>query len=392
MATGRRGLSGFVLVRAAAIVAAALALGACSSLPDLPSLPDWVDPTSWFGPDVPDQTQADDDQSPDLSQMPQKPTASSSEEQQQVASSLASAGGNVQYSAQALRGGTEAAAPPPGPAAPAAQVAKAEQESLTANTPAPASRTAPEATAPVPPVPAPSEVASADEQPPAAATPPATPVEEPAPTPAGSSEAVPGAQPPVMAGNSLGFAASNAPPLDASVAEFVPSSIMASYARTAPVASAGNSTATGDVTLRAPAGAAVGNAVGGSVVASLGSLPSLPAVSDIYVGVPITSVVFSGNSTSLGANGRAQVVAAVSTYKAQSGQGYIRVVGHFSSAKGNMSDIRHMEYDFERSQARAKAVARELIRQGVPADKVLVSATGASGSAGQGGAEIFLQG
>lgn len=396
MATRRLGLSGFVVMRAAVVLATGLALCACSSLP---SVPGWADPTSWFGPDVPDQSQADNQQSPDLAQMPQRPSASSAQDQQQVANSLAAAGGKVQYSAQALRGGTEAVAPPPEPAASPAQVAKAE-EGAAAPSPTPA------ATASVPtprttasasvapqrqPVPGPTHVASTERPAPdVAPSPPAQTA-----LPSASAKAVPGAQPPVTATSSLGFQPSKAPPLNASVAEFVPRSIIASYARTAPVASAG-APAGGDVKLKAPSGTPSRKRTGDdSEVAKASNLPSVSGASGMYLGVPVTSVMFSGNSTVLGTQGRAQVRAAAAAYKAQGGQGYVRIVGHYTSAKGKMSDIRHMEYDFRRSQARAKAVARELIREGVPAEKVLISAVGGSGSTGSGannGAEIFLQG
>ena len=62
----------------------------------------------------------------------------------------------------------------------------------------------------------------------------------------------------------------------------------------------------------------------------------------------------------------------------------------------------HLQIIFEKSQQRANAVAQELIREGVPADKVLVEAVGDSqpvyyesmpkGEDGNRRAEIFLQG
>jgi outer membrane protein OmpA-like peptidoglycan-associated protein len=63
---------------------------------------------------------------------------------------------------------------------------------------------------------------------------------------------------------------------------------------------------------------------------------------------------------------------------------------------------RHLVVIFEKSQQRANSVAQELIRDGVPADKVLVEAVGDSqpvyyesmpkGEDGNRRAEIFLQG
>jgi flagellar motor protein MotB len=61
----------------------------------------------------------------------------------------------------------------------------------------------------------------------------------------------------------------------------------------------------------------------------------------------------------------------------------------------------HLELIFKKSQARANAVAHEIIREGIPADKVLVNAVGDSqpvyyesmpkGEEGNRRAEIFIQ-
>ena len=80
----------------------------------------------------------------------------------------------------------------------------------------------------------------------------------------------------------------------------------------------------------------------------------------------------------------------------------IRIVGHASSRTANMPVEKHLMVIFEKSQARANAVAKEIIRDGVPAARVLVEAVGDSqpiyyesmpkGDAGNRRAEIFLQG
>jgi len=77
------------------------------------------------------------------------------------------------------------------------------------------------------------------------------------------------------------------------------------------------------------------------------------------------------------------------------------VVGHSSSRTSNMPVEKHLIAIFQKSQARANAVAKELIREGVPASRVLVEAVGDSqpvyyesmpqGEAGNRRAEIFLQ-
>jgi len=96
------------------------------------------------------------------------------------------------------------------------------------------------------------------------------------------------------------------------------------------------------------------------------------------------------------------VRAAVERYKSGGGHGYIRVVGHSASRTPDMPVERHLEVILKKSQERADAVAKEIIREGVPAAKVLVDAVGDSqpvyyesmpkGEDGNRRAEIFLEG
>ena len=98
----------------------------------------------------------------------------------------------------------------------------------------------------------------------------------------------------------------------------------------------------------------------------------------------------------------AQVRAAAAAFKADGGQGTIRVIGHASSRTVNMPVEKHLVAIFAKSQARANAVAQDLIHQGIPAAKVLIDAVGDSqpvyyesmpkGEAGNRRAEIFVQG
>jgi outer membrane protein OmpA-like peptidoglycan-associated protein len=141
----------------------------------------------------------------------------------------------------------------------------------------------------------------------------------------------------------------------------------------------------------------------GAVVANFDSLQTASVAPSAYAdtsGLPPTAVVFFPHDTTiLSEEARAQVRAAVQTYQANGGQGFIRVVGHSSSGGGSMSAQRRLIWNFERSQARAKAVAQELIHEGIPANKVLVEAvgdqqpvaTGAQGEDSNRRAEIFLQ-
>jgi len=183
----------------------------------------------------------------------------------------------------------------------------------------------------------------------------------------------------------LGFKPSAAPPLDPSVGQFVSAPIVSRYRQTASLA---GPTATSAVPAVPPKGASRGSD-GGSVMANLSG------------GTPTAVVYFAGDGVALSKAAHAQIRAAVAAFKANGGQGSIRVVGHSSSRTGDMSVEKHLETIFAKSQARANAVAQDLIRQGVPASKVLIDAVGDSqpvyyesmpkGEAGNRRAEIFVQ-
>lgn len=134
--------------------------------------------------------------------------------------------------------------------------------------------------------------------------------------------------------------------------------------------------------------APVSNNARGASVADLNSVP--PSAMSGYSdgGAPSAVVAFSGDRTILNAEAKAQVHAAAAAFMQGGGQGFVRVVGHSASA-GSLSSERHMALNFEHSQARATAVARELIKDGVPADKVLVQTAGGEDTSAT--AEIFLQ-
>jgi outer membrane protein OmpA-like peptidoglycan-associated protein len=346
---------------------------------------------------------------PDLASVPEKPSGTTTpDEQRELADSLGADRSRTTYSADALRGGTEAAAAPPGaapepvavasaspppapiapaPAAPAAAVASSSGGTDTTPPPAP---TAPVSSAPMPAV--------ASSAPPSGGGKPAVPA-VPAMGPAGPTGDV-----------ALGFKPSTAPALDPSISQFVAQPIITRYQQTA--ANAGIATGTVAPTAGGPAvpplkrtGRAVGGpeAMTGSVVANLDALNDAPP--SVYANVngmpPAAVVMFPGDTTALSAAGRAQVRAAVDAFQARGGVGFIKVVGHSSSRTANMPVEKHLVEIFAKSQKRAQAVAAELIRQGVPASKVLVEAVGDSqpvyyesmpqGEDGNRRAEIFLQ-
>ena len=219
-----------LLAHIAAPVVLASALGACSSIPD------WVDPTGWFGSDSQVSSDQSGDattdaaQTPDLASIPPKPAPPSTpDEQQQVANSLTADRSQAQYSAEALQGGTEPVAPPPPPAS-----------ADTTATPAPAATTDNTPASETPP-------STADSSAPSAATPESAAQPLAAPDSSGTqlaSTESPATTAPAAASMATatarnaqpGFAPSHAPPLDPSVAQYVPQRILSRYQQTAAAA------------------------------------------------------------------------------------------------------------------------------------------------------------
>jgi outer membrane protein OmpA-like peptidoglycan-associated protein len=206
----------------------------------------------------------------------------------------------------------------------------------------------------------------------------------------------------------LGFRPSSAPPLDSNIGQFVPQPIIARYDQTA----AGAHIAQPQIASAAPAPRARstkamgGPEMSGAVVANLDAIQSAPQTQPAAYanpqGLPPNAVVFfPGDGTLLSAEGRLRIRAAVEEFKQRGGTGYIRVVGHSSSRTSNMPVEKHLEFIFNKSQDRANVVAQEMIKEGVPANRVLVEAVGDSqpvyyesmpkGEDGNRRAEIFLQ-
>jgi len=440
------------------VLAIALAAGTagCQTMSDL-------DPTGLIGGDeaVPEsqfptessqQAEADaNTTTPDLASIPARPAAPNTAAQANTAQQVTAAGGQAQYSADALRAGTDAAAPPPT----ASDVTATKQALASVNSPPPTASDAPPSASDVPPsasdapptASAPSAAAPAAAPPPrasgaaavapvavASAAPPPAPVRPaqsapPAPVPvqatpapiqsaamappSGGEPAVPAVPGTVrtrtaMANPSdadLGFRPSSAPPLNPGVAQWVSPPILAHYRQTAAQA--------GTAGTGMPAVPAVPSAGGrrdaamasGDVVANLDAVPGTPAGMSAAMngGVPPTEVIyFPGDSTALPKAAQAKVKEAAATFRARGGAGSIKVIGHASSRTGNMTVERHMEVIFQKSQARANAVAQALIKAGIPADRVQIEAVGDSqpiyyesmpkGEEGNRRAEIFVQG
>jgi outer membrane protein OmpA-like peptidoglycan-associated protein len=200
----------------------------------------------------------------------------------------------------------------------------------------------------------------------------------------------------------LGFRPSSAPPLNPGVAQWVSPPILAHYRQTAAQAGAAG---TGAPAVPAvPPTAGRGRGAGSDVVADLNAAPGTPAGMAAAMNggmAPMAIIYFPGDSTNLPAAARAKVREAVAAFQASGGAATVKVVGHSSSRTGNMPVERHLEVVFQKSQARASAVAAALIKAGVPADKVQIEAVGDSqpiyyesmpkGEQGNRRAEIYVQ-
>ncbi|MGN6517279.1 MAG: OmpA family protein [Rhizomicrobium sp.] len=412
------------LTRLGAVIAIAASLGACSVIPD------------WLGGDAgsssastdvtvppPDQSAAPADQSasadansngqfPELADTPDRPAApSTADDQKKVADSLAADRNQQQYSTDALKAGDETAAPPPGAAPPPDEVAQVHTGSKSSATDTTEDTSSPDDSAAPPP--------GSDASAATAGTPAATPAAAPtttvasasAPPPPGAQPAVPassvnGAQSVAMSDAALGFQPSKAPPLDASVAQFVPMPIIARYQQTASnggaaglsgapyIAGGSGGPAVPAVPQRAMGGP---EQMTGAVVANFDALQGGAVAPAVYANPqglpPAATIAFSGSTTILNADARAQVRAAADSFNSRGGTGYIRVVGHASSASTRLSEARRLQINFENSQARATAVMRELVKDGVPANRILIDAVGDNQpGADASRAEIFFQG
>lgn len=141
----------------------------------------------------------------------------------------------------------------------------------------------------------------------------------------------------------------------------------------------------GSMVLKPPPGATPASAIGGGAVA--------PSAS-----VQVGRILFENGSSQLSKDDL-KVLEKIIELKKERG-GIIRVVGHASSRTRNVDPLHHRLVNFRLSLARANAVARQLIKLGVPADDVQVQARSdnepvyyefmPAGEAGNRRAEIYL--
>ena len=403
----------------------------CETMSDL-------DPTGLLSDDSPapeSQFPTDSDQqaaadaattTPDLASIPARPATPNAGAQADTTQQVTAAGAQAQYSADALRAGTDAAAPPPvaGDANVTRQaLASAAAPTAAAGAPPTASDAPPAASEP----PAAPSTASTSAVPPKATPRSQAPVAEAsaAPPPVASAPiaAPPGAEPAVpavpmtassrrMAMNNpsdaeLGFRPSSAPALNAGVAQWVSPPILAHYRQTASLAGAAGTSQPAVPAVPAVSGrkgAHTPGAMPQDVVANMDAVPGTPVgmAAAMNGGIaPTQTIYFPGDTTSLPKAASAKVSQAVAAFQAGGGTGTVKVVGHASSRTANMPVERHLEVIFQKSQARANAVAQALIKAGVPADRVQIEAVGDSqpifyesmpkGEDGNRRAEIFVQ-
>lgn len=332
---------------AGALFMCAVLLAGCSSVPD------WANPVEWYesaseallGDDEPESTAPSDARAPrttpgenkefpNLSSVPDRPAAPSEEERKRLAEQLTSDRDNAKYSEETIKRQSSAFVSPPPTAPPSAQPA---------------------------PVPAPPKTAS---------VPPARPRPAVAAAPAGPSNLgpTPASRPPQFA----------APP-PAARASVPPGSAVRSLA-TRPSPSTRSVSRIGNPTFGAPPadiaaslGAGTPPAIAGGISPQpLAPIAGTPAGQPVSAGEPVGVVRFKAGSARLSNRERQGLRRIAQAYRQRGGT--IRVEGHASSRTRNMDPVQHHLVNFNVSFNRANAVARELVRQGVPEQAVFVAA------------------
>ena len=348
----------------AASLAVALALAGCAWLPD------WADPVAAYravvGDDVPPAhddgepraAEAGEASYPNLASVPdQAPATSSAADRRQIVEGLVADRRNARHTGAADQ--AAAPAPPPTPPStaeaappPAAAPGRIGVPSIVQGGPRPI----------VPPpagAPRPRSVAPAS-----AAVPPSASEPPPAPQAAAPAAPVVVLQPPPTA------ASPPPPPRD----DFT--TVAQVFA--ARIAESGPAVTTAPAHLRLPAPPAdeppspVAEAEAGpDAAASAAAASAAPRPVGADAGEPVI-VYFANGSSRVAARERAKVAEIVRRYAA--GGGAVRIVGHASSRTLNLPIDRHKLVNLWISMDRAEAVARELVRQGVPPGAIAVEA------------------
>ena len=300
-----------------------------------------------------------DGEYPDLADVPEGAEATKAAEKapeaqagrEQLASGLVADREQAKYTDEELRGGKVAALSPPRPQPPAPPrseepVAPAAPEPVAPQ--APAAQVSPPAPAPVR-APAPASGLT-----PASPSPSATPLTPQAPRSLPPRTAAAAPVQTATAYSTTTFQPSRAQPLPADLAASLPAGVAQRYQETLRQPVPG-----------APAGVPVAPVLGGRAG---GAYVSIPFASG-------SSQLSSGDQRTIAQLARA----------AKGGFSRIRVVGHASSSASSQSESQRLLANWEVSQARATAVADELVRQGVDVARIVIEAVGDSQAASAGG-------
>ena len=300
-----------------------------------------------------------DGEYPDLADVPEGAEATKAAEKapeaqagrEQLASGLVADREQAKYTDEELRGGKVAALSPPRPQPPAPP--RSEEPAAPA-APEPVAPQAPAAQV-SPPAPAPVRApAPASGLTPASPSPSATPLTPQAPRSLPPRTAAAAPVQTATAYSTTTFQPSRAQPLPADLAASLPAGVAQRYQETLRQPVPG-----------APAGLPVAPVLGGRAG---GAYVSIPFASG-------SSQLSSGDQRTIAQLARA----------AKGGFSRIRVVGHASSSASSQSESQRLLANWEVSQARATAVADELVRQGVDVARIVIEAVGDSQAASAGG-------
>jgi outer membrane protein OmpA-like peptidoglycan-associated protein len=347
--------------RATSLFAVLALVSACSSVPD------WANPVEWYegavdaisGEDEPKSNAAananalkemsgEGKKFPKLVSVPDRPKAPTAEEKGRMAQNLASDRENARYAERSIkRQETSLPLPPPPPSPPSSRPAPAPITPAQRATSVPlpgASSVRPAVTVPAPP-PMPRVAASSVTS--RLSAPPVSRPPQFAPRPAVPQATVP-------PGANVRSLATRPSPSTRSVARIGNPTFGAPPA---------------DIALALNSGTPPVPRFSGKLAAP--PVPGTAAASPVS-GNGVASIRFEAGSSKLSSGDRRILRQVVSAYRQRGGG--IRVEGHASSRTRNMDQVQHHVVNLNVSLSRANAVARELVRQGVPPQAVFVVA------------------
>jgi outer membrane protein OmpA-like peptidoglycan-associated protein len=369
-------------------VGAILAVGAALSLTGCSSVPDAVNPVEWYR-GAKNWWNKDSDKGaaqtaakpvpgenkpfPRVDSVPQKPRVSTEAERKAASDRLAADRRQARYTDQQVKlqsderaAAAAAPSPPPASASPAPSMrAPSPPPVLAAPSPPPMVAPAPAPRVTTAPMPAPAPAVPSRRM--AAAAPPSL-----APAPPLMPQVVAPPQTQMMPGGTArapgGSVVFGAPPTD--IAAMTGGAMAAapggSFAATPDAA--GYRGTRSPFSRRFPAGVQAGYTPPAPQAVGFGAA----APDAAYGGQPLGTVKFGVGSSKINSAARRVIRDAAQQQKARGGT--LVVIGHASSRTKNLSPMRHYMANFRVSVDRANAVARELVRQGVPAGSIQVSA------------------